>query len=239
MKRLIFSVFLILLSMAFMVPSLFASDNASKPIYSIISTSFTLTKQVKCDRLKAAFLIYAEGDNYSMALRRLQSINNKFLKFLKGIFPAKDIQTNSSFQYSNRASLIVKLDTGKVEGLKRVLGFIAEQSFPYKTGIRTEYIRYTLSDKLREEIKGDLFKEALKKAKAKLLTVNEILGGGYEVKKLTIGSPSLYRFNRSFGALMTKSMAAPKTSSSSLEVSPGSVRIDLSVNLELIRKITQ
>ncbi len=239
-KRFVSAIFVALICTVSLSLVSFAEDQPlPKPVYSTVKTSFKLTRNVKCDGVKALFVVYAEGDNYSMALKRLKSLNNRFVKFLNTLFSAKDIQTVSPFQYSNRASLSITLNTGNISGISKVLGYISAQNFPYKSGIRVEFIRYVVSDELRSRVKGELFKEALNKARERLLTINEILGGGYEIKTLSIGEPAIRMLGKPFDLMFRKAPLSKGASKSGIETSPGSVKITTQVEMEAIRRITQ
>ncbi|NOZ83359.1 MAG: SIMPL domain-containing protein [Epsilonproteobacteria bacterium] len=224
---------------------IFANSAAAKDIaenrYSIISTSFYLSKTVDSDKVKADFKVYAEGDNYNMALRRLTKINNNFLFFLKNLFPKQDIQTKDAYGYSKTAVVFVSIDSKKINKIASVLRYIANKNFQYKTGIKPINIRFIVSDRLKQAVKAVLFKKALNKAKMKLIVVNKILGGGYLISNLQI------RFNPMYPVSYTMANSAKtlyraglaRSNNQNMQLSPGTAKIKVNVELQMSRKMQE
>ncbi|WP_022670509.1 SIMPL domain-containing protein [Hippea alviniae] len=153
---------------------------------SVISTSFEIKKLVNCDRVNMTFKVWAEGDNYTEALKRLKPINNEFVGFLKKIYASKSIKTVSGYNSSKMASIIITVNSDKINSTGRVLNYISNRRFPYKTGITTVNIKYTLSDKKETEIKNEIFKEALVKCKRLLSIVNSTLNSKYKIGSIDV-----------------------------------------------------
>jgi len=153
---------------------------------STISTSFEIKKLVDCDRLNMRFKVWAEGDNYAGALKRLKPVSNKFISFLKEIYDSKSIKTIAGYSSSTMASLIVVVNSDKIRSVGKVLNYISNRHFPYKTGITTIELKYTLSDKKEREIKSSIFKEALIKCKNLLEIVNNTLNSKYRIGSINV-----------------------------------------------------
>ena len=207
-------------------------------LYSKISTSFTISKIVDCNELKAQFAVYAEGDNYSMAIKRVSKINNGFAVFLKKLFPKQDIQTVNSYGYSKTATIYISIHTKKINKISKVLSYIAKKNFPYKSGIKPVYIRFGLSDKLKAQIKDELFKDALIQAKNRLSVINKTLSSNYEISNISVDTqyPVYYAQNRAmvFGVKNRRSI---KTDSAAVQTLPGSISIKSSVRLEFAKRL--
>ena len=212
----------------------------NKPLYSTVSTSFVISKTVKCDKVEARFLIYAEGDNYAMALKRLSKMNNDFLKLLRKLFPNENIKTSGSYGYSNEASLNISIDTKKIGKIPDVLRYIANNNFQYKTGIKPVYIKFGVSSQLKKSTYNDLFKEALDTAKVKLKIVNDEFSGGYEISNLDVGYnagyPVLYAENRLVS--MYKGASKSIGAGPNIQTSPGSIKIDIRAKVDMIKKLS-
>ncbi len=160
------------------------SANAAE--ISTISTSFEIKKLISCDKVNLKFKVWAEGDNYAEALKRLKPINNEFLAFLKKIYATKSIKTVSGYSSSKMASIIVIVNSDKVNSTGKILNYISNRHFPYKTGITTINIKYTLSDKKETRIKNEIFKEALVKCKKLLSIVNSTLNSKYRIGSIDV-----------------------------------------------------
>ncbi|WP_025270225.1 SIMPL domain-containing protein [Hippea sp. KM1] len=180
-------VWIVLLVFAFGINA-FAAER-----YSVISTNFKISKSVECDRLIAGFSVWAEADNYAMALGRLKPINKDFMRFLSSLLPKSDIKTNNSYSYSKRATVVIKIDTSKMSVLSKILNYLSEKNFPYKTGIEVDYVSYAVSYNKQARLKQEIFKEALLKAKELLKTINSIMNQKYYLGNLSVnynfGSP--------------------------------------------------
>ncbi len=215
------------------------AQGVKNPVYSSVSTSFVLTKTIKCDEVRAKFEVYAEGDTYSMALKRLAKINNDFVKFLRKTFNPKEVQTSNAYGYSKTAVLYVSVKSKKTGKISNVLSYIANKTFQYKTGIKTVYIRFVVSNKLKSEVKNSLFLEALKIANAKLAVVNSVLSNGYKIGLLDIGENTEYPILYERNTFRTLYKGAPASSSGQdkIQTSPGSVTVKVKVRLKLIKKI--
>ncbi len=216
------------------------AETGNPVVFSKISTAFVLSKTVKCDEVKAQFKVYAEGDNYKMALQRLTEINNDFLNFLKKTFGLKEVKTSSAYGYSKTAVMYVTLHTRRIDKIPFVLGYIAGKNFQYKTGIKPAYIRFGLSEELKQKIKNAMFLKALKMANEKLTVVNSILSNGYKIGSLSIGENSAYPvlYGRSQTEAFYKSFSKSSGGAdNNIQTSPGSVTIKVKVTLEMIKKI--
>ncbi|GMT43561.1 MAG: hypothetical protein IEMM0003_0380 [bacterium] len=218
---------------------IFANSAAAKDIaqnrYSTISTSFYLSKTVNSDKVKADFKVYAEGDNYNMALRRLTKINNNFLFFLKKLFPKQDIKTRNAYEYSKTAVIFVSIDSKKIDKITSVLKYIANKDFQYKTGIKPINIRFIVSDRLKQAVKAVLFKKALNKAKMKLIVVNKILGGGYLISNLQVGFSPVYPVSYALAnsAKTLYRAGSTRSNNQNMRLSPGTAKIKVNIELQM------
>jgi predicted secreted protein len=214
-----------------------AKDSKTKPL-SIVTTSTTISKTVKCNKALAKFELYAEGDNYSMALERLKKINNNFLKFIKERFTQKEIQTSSIQGYSKNASIYVTVDTGKIGKIQDIFQYILNTKFEYKTGIKPINLNLYISNELQRKIENMLFKNALETAKAKLKTTNEILGG-YFIKNIytRFNSTNPIEYDRNNGLMRTYYQKSQRKSN--INIASGSKTIKININLSLAKKMDE
>lgn len=215
------------------------AQEAKSPVYSFVSTSFVLTKTIKCDEVKAKFEVYAEGDTYSMALKRLTNINNNFVNFLRKTFSPKEVQTSNAYGYSKTAMIYVSVKSKKTDKISSVLSYIADKTFQYKTGIKPLYIRFIVSNKLKREVKNALFLEALRIANAKLTVVNSVLSNGYKIGSIDIGENTQYPvlYERNTFRTLYKGAPASSNGQEKIQTSPGSLTVKVNVRLKLIKKI--
>ncbi len=237
MKRVV--LFIVVLSLSVLVYNSKA-ENTPKPLYSTITTSFVLSKTIKCDEVKARFRVYAEGDNYNMALQRLTKINNDFMRFLKKEFGSKDVKTTNAYGFGKTAMIYVSIHTKKINKIPSVLSYIANKNFQYKTGIKPLYIEFGVSNQLKQDVKNTLFLEALKRANAKLTVVNSILSNGYVIGSLDIGENAEYPtfYERNTVRTLYKSAAKPSNQAENrIQTSPGSITIKIKVGLKMVKKI--
>ncbi len=182
MKRLL----MLCMAVFFIIIQVSNAKDLNTSLYSRISVSFKLNKIVKCDKLKARFEVYAEGDNYEMALKRLKKLNNNFLNFLRKHFANGEIQTSALSNYSKQAILYLTVDTNKPKKIQNVLDYIGHSSFEYKTGIRVVLLKPYISNKLKLKMENIIFKNAIVATKEKLKTVNALLNKGYKIKNIRI-----------------------------------------------------
>ncbi len=208
-------------------------------IYSQISTSFMLSKTVKCDELQAKFEVYAEGDNYSMALKRVTEINNRFLTFLKKTLSANDIKESTTYGYSKKAIMYVYIRSKKIYALQSILKYITNNNFQYKTAIKPIYIQFTVSKKLKNKVKNQLFMEALNKAISKLTMVNSILSSNYEIGSLDIetNDQNFNPLKRNAFKTFYKSHSGIEQTHNDIQIAPGTITINVIVKLKMIKKL--
>ncbi len=224
---------------------IFANSATAKDIvknrYSTISTSFYLSETVNSDKVKADFKVYAEGDNYNMALRRLTKINNNFLLFLKKLFSKQDIQTRNAYGYSKTAVIFVSIDSKKIDKIASVLRYIANKNFQYKTGIKPINIRFVVSDRLKQTVKAVLFKKALNKAKTKLLVVNKILGGGYLISNLQVRFTPMYPVSYALAdsAKTVYRARSNRSNNQNMQLSPGTAKIKVNIELQMSKRMQE
>ena len=229
-KRIVYTVFV----MFFFIVGYSKADNLDKAVYSTVSLPITLFETVKCDRVKAQFEVYAEGDSYSMALKRLKNVSNSFMEFLKKHFSENEIQTRNIYGYSKNALVSVSIDTDKIKKMQSVIQYILNRNFEYKTGIKPTGLNLYISNELKQKTEDALFRQLLKISKEKLKETNIILGGGYTVKDININfnaySPAVYRNS------LTLYKSASIVSKSGINISQGSKKIKLSAKLKMIKK---
>ncbi len=235
MKRglILFFVFVFLFSFSFIAS---ADDNKHR-LLSIVKLPLELSKFVECDRISASFKIYAQGDNYNMALKRLQKINNDFLVFLKKRFDKNEIKTGAIGGYSNNATVYVSVDTDKIKKIQGVLSYILNKKFEYKTGIKPLNLRPYISNKLRYKVENNLYVEALNIAKQKLKRLNIVFGGGYFMKNMNMSYNGFVldyaAKNTASGVYLSKSM--PRYKKQGLEISSGRKTVRLNAKLEFAK----
>ncbi len=205
-------------------------------VYSTISTSFTVQKRVNCDRLQLKFKVWAEGNTFSDALKRLKLINNEFLKFLETIYGKNEIRTQVDYSGSRTAIVYVLIDTNKVGTPHKVLAYISKKQFPYQTGINIERLSFSLSNKKAAKIKAEIFKQSLIRCKQLLKIINATLGKKYNISsvKISYGEPRPV-FNPYEPRILLK--AAPKGSSNGIQTASGQRIIKANVNFSAISKI--
>ncbi len=218
MKKFIF-VFLLISTVVF----------AKEKDYSTVEFSFSLEKQVVPDIVIASFEVFAEGDNYNMALSRMKKIYNDFFNFLKTIFSEEEIKTQPEYSYSNTAKMLILVKTKEKEKVEKAIGYILSKNFPYKSGITISDIRFSVSKSKQKRVKTQLFKEALKEAREKQKIVNSMLDGSYKISylKLNWSREKIRPYTREIMA-MTKEIETE-----GLKISSGIQKIKLDVHLEL------
>ena len=205
-------------------------------VYSTISTSFTIQKRVNCDRLHMKFKVWAEGNTFSDALKRLKPINNEFLNFLKTIYPKNEIRTQVNYSGSRTAIVYILIDTDKTETAQKVLAYISKRHFPYQTGINVERLSFSLSNKKAVKVKAEIFKQSLIRCKQLLKIINRTLGKKYNISsvKISYGEPRPV-FNEFAPRMLLK--AAPKGGSNGIQTASGQRIIKAHVNFSAISKI--
>lgn len=201
--------------------------NAAEPLISKVSTSFALSQRVKCDRVNARFELFAQGDNYSMALERLSKLNNNFMNFLKTIFPKNDVKTSNVYGYGTTVSSYVSIDSERINAVGKVLNYIAGKKFPYKTGIKPVYVRFGISNKLKQRVNDELFRRSLRMVKERLNTVNSEISKGYVIGNLNVRFGSQYRIMPLSKGITT----------STFTTSAGEMKINANVDLDLIKRL--
>ncbi len=208
----------------------FAKD--TKNLYSKVSTTFTVSKSINCDEAVAKFVVYAEGDNYSLALERLSKINNAFILFLEKEFSKQEVKTTNSYNYSKTAKMYIEIRTKKIKKISDVLDYIAKKQFLYKAGIKPVYVNFDLSEKLKNRIKQNLFRAALIEAKKRLSIVNKTLSEGYKISKISSYSQyqNIYAQNREMAFSLTKSKSLQ-----SIRITPGNIIVKSNVSVEFIK----
>ncbi len=209
----------------------------SKELYSTISTSFQLKKRVSCDRLIMKFRVWANGNTFPEALKRLKPINNEFLAFLKKIYPLEQIKTQMGYGGERSAAIIITIDTNKVNSAGRVLKFISNKHFPYQTGINISKLTYTVSNKKMARVKALIFKEALLRCKQLLKITNSILKRTYYVSSINIsygGVRAIY--NEPQRNILFKASSKP-IENGGIKTNPGQKLIKATVSFSAISKI--
>ncbi len=212
--------------------SIIAHASEVKWSNSNISTTYQLSKQVPNNRVLASFEVFAAGDTYAMALQRATKINNNFLHFLKKIFNPKNIKTHSSYNQSDKASIAIFIDSSRINNISKVLQYIASRHFAYKTGIKPDSIKFTVSEQRKQAMQSELLRIAIIQAKQKLKMINSLLGGGYTIRSLTVR----YQSNR----IYPRYIRMGKTSSrqqSPIYIASGSNIIKAIVMLTASKKI--
>ncbi len=205
-------------------------------VYSTISTSFTVQKRVSCDRLQMKFKVWAEGNTFSNALKRLKPINNDFLSFLNTIYQKNEIRTQVDYRGSRVAIAYILINTDKVETPHKVLAYISKRHFPYQTGINIERLSFSLSNKKAAKVKAEMFKQSLIRCKQLLKIINATLGKKYNISsvKITYGEPRPV-FNPFAPRMLLK--AAPKGNSNGIQTVSGQRIIKAQVKFSAISKV--
>jgi len=158
----------------------------AKAVYSTISTSFQIQKRTNCDRLAMKFRIWAEGNTFSDALKRLKPLNNEFLSFLASIYPKEQVRSQVNFSGIKEAVAYVEVNTDKIKSAQKIFEYILKKKFPYQTGINIEELRYFLSNQKANKIKSEIFKEALVRCKQLLKIINTSLHKNYNISSINI-----------------------------------------------------
>lgn len=230
-KRIVYTVFIML----FLMAGYSKANNLDKTVYSTVLLPITISKIVKCDRVKARFEVYAEGDSYNMALKRLKKVNNDFISFLKKQFTDNEIQTKNIYGYSKNAAIYVSIDTNKIKRIQSALRYILNRNFEYKTGIKPIDLNLYISNELEQKIEDTLFRQLLKISKEKLKETNTILGDGYAIKDIDINfnayNPIVYRNN------LTLYKSSSVGSKGAINISQGSKKIKLNAKVKMIKQI--
>ncbi len=215
----------------FLVPGLALANN----IYSTISTTFNIQRQVNCDRLVMKFRVWAEGNTFSEALKRLKPINNDFLKFLNKIYKKNEVKSQVNYNGERTAQVIISIDTHKVLSAPRVLGYISSRHFPYQTGIDIVNLRYSLSEKKLNEVKSNLFKEALTRSKTLLRIINANLNRKYAISKISVNYSQPFTIANSYPTRMfLQAKSKPK---SPMQTAVGKRIVKATVNFSAIALI--
>ncbi len=210
---------------------------ADEKDYSTVELSFSLEKEIIPDVVVAKFEVYAEGDNYNMALSRMQGIYKDFMGFLKELFPEKEIKTEVGYSYSNTAKMIVIIRTKDKEKVEKAIGYVLSKKFSYKTGINIADIKFIVSKERLSSLKEEIFKDALKEAKRKQKVINEILNSSYKIYYLKLN----WEAERVFverGYPMARPLAFEKGKTQPrLELSKGGKKVRLEVLLTLRQEL--
>ncbi len=227
MKRLTF-VFLLLFSFL---------SFADEKDYSVVELSFSIEREIVPDVVVAKFEVYAEGDNYNMALSRMQGVYKDFVGFLKNLFSEKEIKTEVGYSYSNTAKMIVVVKTKDKEKIERAISYVLSKKFPYKTGINIADTKFIVSKEKLSSLKEEIFKEALKEAKKKQKVINEILNSSYKIYFLKLNWEAERVFvEREYPITRPLALEKEKTLPR-LELSKGSKKVKLEVLLTLRQEL--
>ncbi len=205
-----------LVAVSFYISATSVIAHASEVKWSNISTTYQLSKQMPNNRVLASFEVFAAGDTYAMALQRATKINNNFLSFLKKIFNPKNIKTHSSYNQSDKASIAISIDSSRINNISKVLQYIASRHFAYKTGIKPDSIKFTVSEQRKQAMQSELLRIAIIQAKQKLKMINSLLGGGYTIRSLTVR----YQSNRIYPRYIRMDKTLLGVSASSRQQSP-------------------
>ncbi len=209
----------------------------SKELYSTISTSFQIKKRVNCDRMIMKFRVWANGNTFSEALKRLKPINNEFLTFLKKIYPQEQIKTQMGYGGERSAAVIITIDTNLVHSARRVLSFISKKHFPYQTGINITKLTYTVSDKKMAKVKALIFKEALLRCKHLLKITNNILKRSYNVSSINVNFGGVRTIYREPQRTILFKASSKSLGNGGIKTNPGQKLIKATVSFSAISKI--
>lgn len=164
----------------------------------------------------------------------------QFPAFFKKIFNPKNIKTHSSYNQSDKALIAISIDSSRINNISKVLQYIASRHFAYKTGIKPDSIKFTVSEGRKQAVQSALLRIAIIQVKQKLKMINSLLGGGYVIRNLTVR----YQSNRIYPRYMRMDKALSGVSASSKQQSPiyissGSNIIKAIVTLTAFKKIKE
>ncbi len=87
---------------------------------------------------------------------------------LKKFFNPKNIKTHSNYSQSNKVLIVISIDSSRLNNISNVLQYIASWHFAYKTGIKPDSIKFTVSEKGKQALQSALLRTVIVQAKQKL-----------------------------------------------------------------------